>query len=302
MQEDTVAEGAAVRILTEAPRGENIRSAGEDIEKGAVLFRCGDRLRPGHIGILASIKKAVVPVYQQPRVAILSTGDELVDIDEELAPGRIVTSNSYSLACLVRESGGVPLVLGIARDTKDELKRRLREGLHADIILSSGGVSVGDYDFVKDALQELGLDMKFWKVAMRPGQPLAFGIIGGKPAFGLPGNPVSAMVSFEQFVRPSMRKMQGCRNLFRATVEAVAREKVSCRPGRLFFARCRLSREGGTWYATTTGGQGSGILMSMAAANGLMVITDAKDAVYPGDRVNVLVLDQDLFFTDRMEY
>jgi molybdopterin molybdotransferase len=251
---------------------------------------------------MASIKRAMVSVYQRPRVAILSTGDELVDIDEDLGPGKIVTSNSYSLASLVEDAGGTAIMLGIARDTKEALRSRMLEGLHADIIISSGGVSVGDYDFVKDVLQELGADMKFWKVQMRPGQPLAFGIIGGKPAFGLPGNPVSAMVSFEQFVRPAMRKMSGHARIFRTVIEAIARENVKGREGRKFFLRCRLAQKDEQWHATTTGEQGSGILMSMAAASGLMVIPADVSGVSAGDRVKVQVLDPELGYSETPQY
>ena len=302
MQENTRSDGATVSILQSEKRGANVRYAGEDIKKGAVLSQAGALVRPAHIGIMASIKRAMVSVCQRPRVAILSTGDELVDIDEDLGPGKIVTSNSYSLASLVEDAGGTAIMLGIARDTKEALRSRMLEGLHADIIISSGGVSVGDYDFVKDVLQELGLDMKFWKVLMRPGQPLAFGIIGGKPAFGLPGNPVSAMVSFEQFVRPAMRKMSGHTRLFRTVIEAIARENVKGREGRKFFVRCRLAQKDGQWHATTTGEQGSGILMSMAAASGLMVIPADVSGVSAGDRVKVQVLDPELGYSETVNY
>jgi molybdopterin molybdotransferase len=302
MQENTRSDGSTVSILQSEKRGTNVRYAGEDIKKGAVLFQAGTLVRPAHIGIMASIKRAMVSVYQRPRVAILSTGDELVDIDEELKPGKIVTSNSYSLASLVEDAGGTAIMLGIARDTREALRSRMLEGLHADIIISSGGVSVGDYDFVKDVLQELGADMKFWKVLMRPGQPLAFGVIGGKPAFGLPGNPVSAMVSFEQFVRPAMRKMSGHTRLFRSAIEAIAQEDVKGREGRIFFVRCRLTRQDGQWHATTTGEQGSGILMSMAAASGLMIIPAGVSAVCAGDRVNVQVLDSELSYSETPQY
>ena len=193
-------------------------------------------------------------------------------------------------------------VLAIARDTHEALRQRLREALHADIILTSGGVSVGDYDFVKAVLQELGLAMKFWKVAMRPGQPLAFGTIGSTPVFGLPGNPVSAMVSFEQFVRPAIRKMSGCTALYRRTVRAVARDRVASRPGRIFFVRCVVSEENGVYYATTTGEQGSGILMSMARATGLMIVPDTPGGVAPGDTVHVQILDPDFGFSDAAPY
>jgi molybdopterin molybdotransferase len=302
MQENTSSDAATVSILQSEKRGTNVRYAGEDIKKDAVLFQAGTLVRPAHIGIMASIKRAMVSVYQRPRVAILSTGDELVDIDEDLGPGKIVTSNSYSLASLVEDAGGTAIMLGIARDTKEALRSRMLEGLHADIIISSGGVSVGDYDFVKDVLQELGADMKFWKVQMRPGQPLAFGIIGGKPAFGLPGNPVSAMVSFEQFVRPAMRKMSGHARLFRPLIEAIARENVKGREGRKFFLRCRLAQKDGQWQATTTGEQGSGILMSMAAASGLMVIPADVSGVSAGDRVKVQVLDPELGYSETVNY
>ena len=302
MQENTRSDGSTVSILQSEKLGTNVRYAGEDIKKDAVLFQAGTLVRPAHIGIMASIKRAMVSVYQRPRVAILSTGDELVDIDEDLGPGKIVTSNSYSLASLVEDAGGTAIMLGIARDTKEALRSRMLEGLHADIIISSGGVSVGDYDFVKDVLQELGADMKFWKVQMRPGQPLAFGIIGGKPAFGLPGNPVSAMVSFEQFVRPAMRKMSGHARLFRPLIEAIARENVKGREGRKFFLRCRLAQKDGQWHATTTGEQGSGILMSMAAASGLMVIPADVSGVSAGDRVKVQVLDPELGYSETVNY
>jgi molybdopterin molybdotransferase len=302
MQENTSSDAATVSILQSEKRGTNVRYAGEDIKKDAVLFQAGTLVRPAHIGIMASIKRAMVSVYQRPRVAILSTGDELVDIDEDLGPGKIVTSNSYSLASLVEDAGGTAIMLGIARDTKEALRSRMLEGLHADIIISSGGVSVGDYDFVKDVLQELGADMKFWKVQMRPGQPLAFGIIGGKPAFGLPGNPVSAMVSFEQFVRPAMRKMSGHARIFRTVIEAIARENVKGREGRKFFLRCRLAQKDEQWHATTTGEQGSGILMSMAAASGLMVIPADVSGVSAGDRVKVQVLDPELGYSETPQY
>ncbi|MBN2108494.1 MAG: molybdopterin molybdotransferase MoeA [Deltaproteobacteria bacterium] len=302
MRENTQSQGSQVTILQAEKQGTNIRRAGEDIKKGALLFPAGTVVRPAHIGIMASIQRAMVSVYQRPRVAILSTGDELVDIDEALGPGKIISSNSYSLATLVEDAGGTAIMLGIARDTKKALRSRMLEGMHADIILSSGGVSVGDYDFVKDVLQDLGIDMKFWKVLMRPGQPLAFGVIGGKPAFGLPGNPVSAMVSFEQFVRPAMRKMSGHTKLFRPLIEAVAQEDVPGRPDRKFFVRCRLAQKEGQWHAATTGEQGSGILMSMAEASGLMIIPETVERIRAGDRVRVQVLDPELGYSETPRY
>jgi molybdopterin molybdotransferase len=302
MQEVTQTDGPTVKIYKAGFQGSNIRRAGEDIKKGDLLFQAGTKLRPGHIGILASTKRACISVYQRPRVAILSTGDELVDIDEELTDGKIVTSNSYSLSALVIQNDGIPITLGIARDTKQDLRQRLREGLHADIILSSGGVSVGDYDFVKDVLADFGIDMKFWKVAMRPGQPLAFGTIEGKPTFGLPGNPVSVMVSFEQFVKPVIRKMSGYLNLFGTIIEAISQEKITTQRGKKYFIRCRVTCKNGSYEVSTTGEQGSGILMSMAAANGLIIVPEDMDIVNSGDRVKVQILDPEFGFTEKPGY
>ncbi len=302
MQEDTRKEGASVVILKAQTSGSHIRKAGEDIKKGAKLFSSGTKLGPAQIGILASIKKACVSIYQKPRVAILSTGDELVDIDDDLSTGKIVTSNSYSLASLVKQSGAVPVILGIAKDKKEDLKEKINNALHADIIISSGGVSVGDYDFVKEVLADLGVEMKFWKVAMRPGQPLAFGIIAGKPTFGLPGNPVSVMVSFEQFVRPSIRKMTGHKKLFRPIITAIAKEKITTSKGKKYFIRCHVQQQENTWYASSTGMQGSGILMSMAEANGLMIIPEMQESVNPGDKVKIQLLDEEAGFTETPAY
>ena len=302
MQEDTDVQGGIVHIFKVGERGNHIRRAGEDIRAGDIVVSAGTVLNPAHIGVLASIQKAFVSVYQRPRVAILSTGDELVDVDEELTEGKIVSSNSYSLFALVQDSGAIPLSLGIARDTREDLRAKFMEGLHADMIISSGGVSVGDYDFVKDVLKDIGAEMKFWKVAMRPGNPLAFGMIGGKAAFGLPGNPVSVMVSFEQFVRPSIRKMSGHACLFRQVIDATAQEAVATKKDRKYFIRCRVSERDGQYSATTTGEQGSGILMSMAKANGLMIVSEDKEGVSAGERVTVQILDREFGYSQKPGY
>lgn len=302
MQEDTRCTGTSVDILEPPPRGSNIRKAGEDIAEGQLLFSSGTRIRPAHIGTLASLKRSVLTVYQRPRVAILSTGDELVDIDGDNSGGKIISSNTYSLSALVKENGAVPVNLGIGRDTREALMEKFRQGLHADIILSSGGVSVGDYDFVKDVLQELGLDMKFWKVSMRPGQPLAFGMIEGKPAFGLPGNPVSVMVSFEQFVRPAIRKMMGYKKIFRPLITCSAAEEITVTRGKKHFIRCVVTADNSGCRASTTGAQGSGMLTSMAMATGLMVIPEDLDRIHPGDRVKVQILDAEFGATENPGY
>jgi molybdopterin molybdotransferase len=300
MQEDTQARDQMVEIFLESPRGSHIRRAGEDIAAGDSVVSRGTLLGPAHIGVLASIKKSLVTVYQRPRVAIISTGDELADLDEELTAGKIISSNSYSLQALVLDSGAIPMALGIARDTREALREKFAAALHADMIISSGGVSVGDYDFVKDVMQDLGIEMKFWKVAMRPGNPLAFGVIGGKPAFGLPGNPVSVMVSFEQFVRPAIRKMSGHKKLFRPVIEATAQENVETRQGRHYFIRCMVRKTAAGYSATTTGEQGSGILMSMAKATGLMIVPADCTGVKAGDTVAVQVLDRDFGYSETL--
>ena len=290
--EDTEKSGDGVKILACPEKGKNIRRAGEDVSAGEAVLRRGTILGAAHIGMLASFQRALALVYQCPRVAILSTGDELLEIDEPLAEGKIVNSNSYALAAQVAESGGIPIQLGIAKDRSEDLEEKILQGTGADILITSGGVSVGDYDLVKVMLQKLG-QMNFWKVAMRPGQPLAFGMLKGKPLFGLPGNPVSSMVSFEQFVRPSILKMAGRTNLFRPILRAVLLETIEKKAGWMHFIRCRLSREGEKVLASTTGEQGSGILSSMVKAQGLIAIPQEKTCIRSGEEVKVLLLDPD---------
>ena len=229
-------------------------------------------------------------VYQRPRVAILSTGDELADLDERFSEEKIINSNSYGIAAAVQEAGGVPILLGIARDTPAALKEKISHGLNADILVLSGGVSMGDYDFTKAVFRDLGAEMNFWKLAIRPGQPLAFGKIQGKLAFGLPGNPVSSMVTFEQLVRPAMLKLAGARGYGRPLLEAVFQEKFSKRTDRRHFLRGVLWREDGVFKVRTTGDQGSGILTSMVKANCLIDIPVEVERINPGDSVTVQLL------------
>ena len=302
MVEETEASGDKVKIFNEAETNQHIRKAGEDVKKGELVIPQGTVLRPAAIGMLASLKRSFVSVYQRPLVSILCTGDELVDVDGELKAGQIVSSNSYTLASQVNECGGIPLLLGIARDRKDELEQKFREGLRADVIISSAGVSVGDYDLVKGVLQDLGMEMKFWKVAMRPGQPLAFGTIGGKPTFGLPGNPVSSMVSFEQFVRPYLLKMQGHKKIFRPVIEAIWQEEFTKKTERKYLVRCIVSKKEGTYIASSTGEQGSGILKSMVLANGLAIFPEEKEVIRAGEKVKVQLLDREAEQQERPEY
>lgn len=296
--EDTESAPSTVRVFKPEPRGANIRPQGEDVKKGECIIAKGTAIRPGEAGMLAILAKSFVLVYQQPRVAILSTGDELADLDERFSEEKIINSNSYGIAAAVREAGGIPLLLGIARDNPAALKEKISHGLNADILVLSGGVSMGDYDFTKAVFAELGAEMNFWKLAIRPGQPLAFGRIQGKLAFGLPGNPVSSMVTFEQLVRPAMLKMGGHRSYGRPVVQAVFQEKFSKRTDRRHFLRGILTREDGMFKVRTTGDQGSGILTSMVKANCLIDVATEVERVNVGDLVPVQILSGPLWAHD----
>lgn len=285
--EDTESTPTSVRVLKPELKGANIRPQGEDVKKGDCMIAQGTRIRPGESGMLAILAKSLVFAYQRPRVAILSTGDELADLDERFSDEKIINSNSYGIAAAVQEAGGVPLLLGIARDTPAALKEKISQGLNADILVLSGGVSMGDYDFTKAVFRELGAKMNFWKLAIRPGQPLAFGLIHGKLAFGLPGNPVSSMVTFEQLVRPALQKMSGCRTYGRPVLQAIFQETFSKRTDRRHFLRGILTREEGVFKVRTTGDQGSGILTSMVKANCLIDVPIEIERLNPGDKVTV---------------
>lgn len=271
---------------------DHVRPAGEDVRRGERVMARGRLIRPQEIGVLASLGHEAILVHRRPRVAILATGDELLDVGAPLLPGKIRNSNEYTNAALVTRTGGIPIRLGIARDTADELTSKIRRGLelNADLFLTSGGVSVGDYDVVKDVLDMEG-QMQFWQVSMKPGKPLAFGLLhGGVPLIGLPGNPVSAMVSFEQFARPAILKMLGHSDLAKPTVRAIAAEPLT-NSGRRGFVRVIVSQHDGVYRARTTGEQGSGVLTSMAKANGLAIVPEGTYLVEEGSEVAVQMLD-----------
>jgi molybdopterin molybdotransferase len=274
-----------------APR-ENVRPAGEDVEVGEIVLEPGRRIGPAEAGMLASLGRGVVAVHQRPRVAILSSGDELVEPDGDVAGGRIVSSNSYTLAAQCREAGAEPVYLGIARDSPEELLRRFRGALRADVIVSSAGVSVGDRDHVREVLARLGCELRFFGVRIKPGFPLTFGRLGDALVFGLPGNPVSAMVTFEEFVRPVLRKMTGHRNLFRPLVRARLAERLEKKPGRMHFVRVVLEREDGGIVARSAGNQSSGALSSMVRGQGLLLFPAAASELAAGELAAVQVIDE----------
>ncbi|MEC4681852.1 MAG: gephyrin-like molybdotransferase Glp [Nitrospirota bacterium] len=282
-----------VRImLSEYGQGANIRSKGEDVQKGDCIIAKGTQLRSGEIGMLAILAKSFVLVHQRPRVGILSTGDELADLDESLDEHKIINSNSYGIAAGVQEAGGIPVLLGIAKDSPDSLKEKIQQGLTCDILVLSGGISMGDSDFTKPVFAELGADMNFWKLAIRPGQPVAFGKIQRTLAFGLPGNPVSSMVTFDQLVRPAMMKMGGYGTWKRPVVKATFQESFSKQTDRRHFLRGVLTYENGTLVVRTTGKQGSGILTSMVKANGFIDVPEEIERLQPGDIVDVQLLSR----------
>ncbi|MDH5696181.1 MAG: molybdopterin molybdotransferase MoeA [Dehalococcoidia bacterium] len=290
---------AEIGILTEVEQGLNIRLAGEDITAGSLVLSKGVVIRPAEVGVLASLGCSTVKVIRRPVVAILATGDEVVDIEQPLSEGKIYNSNSYSVAALVLRYGGIPKILGIASDIEDSLLARLRPGLDADVLITSGGVSLGDYDIVREVLAKEG-EIVFWRVREKPGKPVVFGIIkavgkaGGVrniPLFGLAGNPVSSMLNFELFVRPAILKMMGKKNLTKPTIEAVMENTIENTDGRRVFARVIVEKRGRRYFARLTGPQGSGILTSMALANGLAIVPEDKPGVKEGDLVKVMMLD-----------
>jgi molybdopterin molybdotransferase len=284
----------SVAIFRAVAKGDNVRHAGEDVRNGATVLTKGMTLRPAHIGALANLGCVTVCVIRRPVVAVLSTGDELVPLGEPLPPGKIHDSNSYSVAALVQQCGGIPKPLGIARDSVEELTAKIHSGLDADMLLTSAGVSRGDYDVVKDVLAQEG-EIAFWTVRMKPGKPLAFGTFpsGDRqvPHIGFPGNPVSSMISFELFARPAIFKMMGRSGWERPTLRAAVEERIVNRDGRRIFARAVVRESEGRYYASLTGPQGSGILTSMVVANALAIVPEDVAVVEPGEEVTVMMLN-----------
>lgn len=288
--ESTRAQAGKVLVFEGLPRGSHVRVAGEDVKAGDKVMAAGTSIGPAELGMLASLGYAHPRCFRRAVAGIISTGDELVGVDEKLAPGKIRDSNSYTVYGMVREVGAEPLRLGVVRDEASLLERTILDNLdRVDLFITSGGVSVGDYDMVKDVLGKLG-EMNFWKVAMRPGKPQAFGHIGGKPLFGLPGNPVSVMVSFEQFVRPALRKMMGCRELFRPEFTAVLDSPLGRKTGRTEFIRVVAEWREGAYRVRATGPQGSGILRSMVLGNALAVLPENVGRLEPGAEVTIQLL------------
>ncbi|MEJ2239491.1 MAG: molybdopterin molybdotransferase MoeA [Gemmatimonadales bacterium] len=295
-QEDTTPlQDGRVKIHDDRDVKRNVRRRGEDIKRDTVLVARGSEMGPAQIAILASVAKAEILVHRRPSVAILASGDEIADLEEATAilQGRkIASSNSYALSAMVRMAGGSPLLLGIARDDPEDLRARLASVGEADLLITSGGVSVGEHDYMRSVMQDLGAELRFWRVRMRPGAPVAFGVWNQMPWIGLPGNPVSTMVTFELFVRPAIRKMLGHRCPFRRVVSVRLTEPITLHAELCHFLRVVIEEHDGELKAKLTGPQGSNILTSMAKANALLIVPEGQLQLQEETMLKAILLDE----------
>lgn len=289
IQEDTDRDGGDVLIREASDEGQHVRAQGSDVSSGALLLRRGDPVWPGEIGLLASQNIDRVPVFRRPRVAILSTGDELRQLGEELEPGMIINSNVYVLTEMIRAVGAIPVPLPTVPDALAEIEASLRTALEADVVITTGGVSVGEYDFVNQAFANVGIELGFWKVRMKPGKPVSFATYRGKPVLGVPGNPISAMVAFEVLIAPCLRKMLGDPRPHPEPVVARLREAYRRRPGRIEIARGLATRDGDEVVVTLHDLQGSGSLPSFVGVNALVILPADKAEFAAGDRVEAIL-------------
>jgi molybdopterin molybdotransferase len=302
-QEDTDQGEPEVRITRDRDCGMNIRQAGEDIARGTEVFAAGTELGPAQLGVLASLAVAHPVVYRRPRVAILGSGDEIVDVDrpDEILSGRkTASSNTHTLHALVRQAGGIPVNLGIARDTPDSLRQHLARAADCDLLVTTAGISVGEHDHLRGVIEAMGGELRFWKLRMRPGAPVGFGLLHGNPWIGLPGNPVSTMVTFELFVRPAIRRMMGHALPFRRAVPVTLAEPVRLGPVLQHFLRAVVTdgEEGRPPVARLTGPQGSGILTSMVRANALLIVPEGQRETPAGAVLQALRLDDPVHRAD----
>jgi molybdopterin molybdotransferase len=290
--EFTGEDGRRERMLAykELEKHENIRFTGEDVKAGQIVLKKGDTLKSADIGLLAALNKKEIPVFRKPTVAIISTGDEIVEVGEETAPGTIRNMNAYTLIAEVGRYNGAPRYLGIARDTIESAREKFVEALQADVVISTGGVSMGKYDLVKQVLEGLGVDIKVEKIRMKPGKPMIFGVKGNTLYFGLPGNPVSTMVSFIEFVRPVLLRLGGARVIAKPEIRARLAHDIRKTSGRREFVRARFSIIDGSFFVEATGPQGSGILRSMSLANCLIVIPEDVAEYKKGDSVIIQLI------------
>jgi molybdopterin molybdotransferase len=282
-----------VEILASADKGAFVRPRGEDLKLGELVISPGKVLSASDLGMLASLNRSMVDVYRRPRVAIVATGDELVDIDTVPTGAQVINSSAYALWAAIRGAGGEPIMLKVARDQPEEVRTRLAEALAFDVVLTTGGVSVGEFDHVKVVLDELGLRQLFHGVAQKPGRPLKFGTIGGRPIFGLPGNPVSTMVCFYLYVRPAIRRMVGRPDFGLPRVTVRCAVDIGKAGNLTEFVRVTISRRDGDLYAAPTGNQSSGVLSSLSRAHGLLIGPASERVLKAGSQAAVLLLDAD---------
>ena len=283
-------ETSGEQVVIQAPvaAGQHIRFSGEDVRCGQTVIAAGTVIRPPEVSMLASLGRSRVPVFLRPVVAVLSTGDELIELGRTPGPGEIINSNTQALAAAVREAGGIPRIIGIARDNLESHREKLREGLKADMLVTSAGVSAGDRDLVRVVLEEMGVKQIFWKVGIKPGKPTAFGVKDGKPVFSLPGNPVSSLITFEEFVRPSLLRMMGQRQVLRPTFRATLRDDIKNRESdRTVLLRIRLERDGERFFAATSGKQQTGLLKTMVNSAAIAVIPPGRSFMAAGEEVDV---------------
>ena len=285
----------SVLIFSPVGKDENRRHAGDDIRAGHIVFQKDRLIKPYDIGVLASIGKIAASVYPKPKIAIISTGNELVGINEPLPLGKIRSSNNFTLQALIRAMGAEVIDLGIAKDSLSETEQKLQKAFSADIVLTSGGVSMGEFDFVRLALEKLGVAIKFWKVKQRPGKPLVFGTYQEKLFFGLPGNPVSSAVCFELFVVPAIKKMSGISNLQPLRIKAKSTETILKKPGLRYFLRGMVGKHNTEFVVSLTGNQSSGVLSSLSYANCLIDIPEEQGDTKIGDQVTTVILNPDTF-------
>jgi molybdopterin molybdotransferase len=295
-----------VEMLAPAAGGAFVRPRGEDLKSGELVLSLGKVLSASDLGMLASLNRSMVDVYRRPRVAIVATGDELVDVDTVPSGAQVINSSAYALAAAIRETGGEPIMLKVARDRPEEVRTRLAEALAFDVVVTTGGVSVGEFDHVKVVLGELGMRQLFHGVAQKPGRPLKFGTIGGRPIFGLPGNPVSTMVCFYLYVRPALRRMTNRSDLGLPRIVARCTTDIQKANDLTEFVRVTLSRGSGELFATPTGNQSSGVLSSLSRAHGLLIGPARERVLKVGSQAAVLLLDTvvaadaDAYFEERL--
>ena len=292
MVEDTESvSDSSVSVFKKVVKRTNVSNRGEDIKKGEVVLRKGKVIRPAEVGMLSSLGISEVKVYSRPVVSVIATGDELVNINEKLGKGKIRNSNSYSLSSQVIKAGGIPNIIGIARDNRKDLVEKIKKSRDSDILILSGGVSVGIYDLVKKVLLEIGVKSLFWKINIKPGKPVFFGRKGRQLVFGLPGYPVSSMLTFDLFVRPCILKMYGNKDTYRNIVNAKLQSKIKRKPGRREYIRAKIKLIDGDYYVNPTGPQGSGILKSLVLADGLIIVPEEVSCMPKGSTVKVILLD-----------